>query len=79
MERTAEGDQIVSRRDVEVLYLEGELARVRGTLDAGDLVIADGTHRVVPGQRVESIRVGTTLEITTERGDLVSDDLEHSP
>lgn len=56
--RTSEGDQVVSRRDVEVIYLEGEWARVRGTLDEGDLVVADGTHRVVLGQKVESIRVG---------------------
>lgn len=53
----------VARRDVEVLYSQNEgqsisdgngvaggRAFVRGLVEAGDLVIASGTHRVVPGQ-----------------------------
>lgn len=43
----------VSRRYVEVLRLEGDQALVRGTLSAGDAVVAEGTHRLVPGQRVQ--------------------------
>jgi RND family efflux transporter MFP subunit len=46
------GEQHISRRYVEVIHLEDNRAWVRGTLDAGELVIADGTHRVVPGQQV---------------------------
>lgn len=49
----------VARRDVEVLHTDdafsqGEAVRVlvRGTLEAGDRVIASGTHRLVPGQVV---------------------------
>ena len=62
--RMGDGKQIVSRRSVEVIHTEGERARVRGTLDDGDLVISDGTHRVVPGQRVEPIEVGAALELS---------------
>jgi len=46
--------QKVSRRYVELTHLENDRALVRGTLDAGDLVISDGTHRVVPGQEVRA-------------------------
>jgi RND family efflux transporter MFP subunit len=38
---------------VEVLYTEGDRALVRGTLQPGDQVIANGTHRIVPGQQVQ--------------------------
>jgi RND family efflux transporter MFP subunit len=66
--RMGDGKRIVSRRSVEVIHTEGERARVRGTLDDGDLVISDGTHRVVPGQRVEPIEVSATRELS--RSDL---------
>jgi RND family efflux transporter MFP subunit len=42
----------VERRSVELLALEDERVLVRGALADGDRVIANGTHRVVPGQRV---------------------------
>lgn len=42
----------VARRDLEVLHSESDRVLVRGTLNAGDQVIAGGTHRVVPGQVV---------------------------
>lgn len=54
--------QVVTRRHVEVVHLEGERVRVRGTLDDGDLIVADGIHRVVPGQRVEPIPVNVALQ-----------------
>ena len=41
-----------NRRFVEVLHLEGQRAWVRGMLSPGDRVIANGTHRIVEGQRV---------------------------
>ena len=53
----AEGEpqeQVVGQRYVELLHLEKDRAFVRGTLDEGELVIANGVHRVVPGQRVRS-------------------------
>lgn len=48
-----EGDEsIVAREAVEVLHTETDRAFVRGTLEAGDRVVATGLQRVVPGQRV---------------------------
>ena len=43
---------IVRREAVEVLHAETNRAFVRGTLESSDQVIANGLHRVVPGQRV---------------------------
>ena len=45
----------VSRRDVEVLYTEGDRVLVRGTINAGDRIILSGTHRIVVGQLVDPI------------------------
>ncbi len=45
-------DNVVVRRDIEVLDTIGSDSFVRGTLQAGDRVVASGTHRVVVGQRV---------------------------
>lgn len=42
----------VERREVEVLHTEGDRVLVRGTIQAGDTVIVDGTQRIVPGQLV---------------------------
>ncbi|MDM7952333.1 MAG: hypothetical protein QUV07_03830 [Cyanobium sp. CZS 25K] len=44
----------VARRLVELLHSEGDRSLVRGTLRPGEQVIAAGTHRVVPGQRVQA-------------------------
>ena len=47
------GDRtIAGLRTVEVIYVEGDTAYATGALNDGDLVIADGTHRIVPGQNV---------------------------
>lgn len=43
----------VERKDVEILSIEGDRLLVRGTLTAGDKVIVEGVHRIVPGQMVE--------------------------
>ncbi len=45
---------IVARRDVEVLHTDGDRVLVRGTLQDGDRAITTGTHRIVPGQTVIS-------------------------
>ncbi|WP_299280941.1 efflux RND transporter periplasmic adaptor subunit [uncultured Tateyamaria sp.] len=37
---------------VEVLQIEGDTAYVRGTLSGEALIVPDGTHRLVPGDRV---------------------------
>jgi multidrug efflux pump subunit AcrA (membrane-fusion protein) len=39
-------------RTVEVIHQQSERVYVQGTLLDGDLVVADGTHRVVAGQGV---------------------------
>ncbi len=41
---------------IEVLHAEGDRAFVRGTFKDGDLVIAQGTDRVVAGQRIALAR-----------------------
>ncbi|MGE0626042.1 MAG: efflux RND transporter periplasmic adaptor subunit [Pseudomonadales bacterium] len=43
------------RRLVDVLHIEAERAFVRGTLQAGDRIIADGVQRIVPGQQVSLV------------------------
>jgi len=54
---------ILRRHFVEVLHIESERAWVRGTLsdegraESGLVVVADGTHRVAPGQRVTIARI----------------------
>lgn len=42
----------LSARPVELLRTQGDFAEIRGPLNAGDLVVMKGTHRVVPGQAV---------------------------
>ncbi len=46
----------LQRRDVEILQTESDRVLVRGTLQSGDEVIINGTHRLVPGQLVRPIR-----------------------
>ncbi|MHC2066059.1 efflux RND transporter periplasmic adaptor subunit [Bremerella sp. T1] len=50
-------DRIIERRAVEVIHSESEQSFVRGTLVAGDQVVARGVNRLVPGMEVE---VGAT-------------------
>ena len=50
---TADGNNTkVDRRYVEILKTESDRVLVRGTLQPGDEIIANGTHRLVPGQLV---------------------------
>jgi multidrug efflux pump subunit AcrA (membrane-fusion protein) len=49
-----EGEEAkVARHFVEVVHVENDRAWIRGTLDGDVEVVADGTHRIVPGQPVE--------------------------
>ncbi|GAA3957470.1 efflux RND transporter periplasmic adaptor subunit [Allohahella marinimesophila] len=48
------------RKDVEILAVQSRQIYVRGTLEDGDLVVADSTMRFVPGQLV-SVVSNTTL------------------
>lgn len=49
-----EQEEVVARRDVELLDTLGQLSYVRGTLQTGDQIVASGTHRVVVGQKVST-------------------------
>ena len=44
----------VERSVLEVLHTQSDRVLVRGTLEAGDLAIASGTHRIVAGQLVRA-------------------------
>lgn len=45
----------VRPESVEILHQESDRALVRGTLQAGDRVVASGVHRLVPGQQVQPL------------------------
>lgn len=45
----------VRPESVEILHQESNRALVQGTLQAGDLVVANGVHRLVPGQQVNPL------------------------
>ncbi|MGI9429508.1 MAG: efflux RND transporter periplasmic adaptor subunit [Bythopirellula sp.] len=59
----ASDNPLAERRIVEVGQLEDQQALVSGTLNDGDLLVVDGLHRLVPGQRVQSTLV--TSEFAT--------------
>ena len=58
-----EGTHELQTRTLEILHAEDERAFVRGTLNRGELLIADGTHRVVAGQFV---RVDATSRLAQQ-------------
>lgn len=43
---------------VEVIQIEGDTAYVRGTLQGPATIVPDGTHRLVPGDRVQLAEAG---------------------
>lgn len=48
-----QGDETrLVRKNVELLHQQSDRAFVRGTLAAGDRIVVDGTHRLVPGMAV---------------------------
>ncbi len=44
---------VVGKREVDVVSTDGDFVLVRGTLQAGDRIVAKGAHRVTTGQLVE--------------------------
>jgi multidrug efflux pump subunit AcrA (membrane-fusion protein) len=46
---------MIEQSNVEVLHTESDRVFVRGTLQPGDQVVINGTHRLVPGQQVVPI------------------------
>ena len=51
----AAGTYEVQAQSVEILHQESDRALVRGTLQPGDRIVADGVHRLVPGQQVNPL------------------------
>ncbi len=51
----------VARKMLELVQLETDWALVRGEIVAGEAVIVNGSHRVVPGQRVKINDVSSQL------------------
>jgi len=47
--------QITAREAVEVLEIQGDMAYVKGTINNGDLIVAHGVHRLVPGAFVRVV------------------------
>ncbi|MBL6708773.1 MAG: efflux RND transporter periplasmic adaptor subunit [Pseudomonadales bacterium] len=47
-----DNENTIQRRLIEIVHNEGDRAFVRGLLSPGDRVVATGTQRIVPGQRV---------------------------
>lgn len=56
---------VVSGRAVEVLHTSGERAIIRGSVFPGEKFVADGVHRVVPGQRVVDSGQGLNVDNPT--------------
>lgn len=50
--KPVDGEYVVEQRDVTLVETFGTKSLVAGTLESNMHVILDGTHRVVPGQRV---------------------------
>jgi hypothetical protein len=77
---TPEADQpvevfTVGRRDVEVIYTEGDRVLVRGTVQGGDRAITSGTQRVVPGETVRTRDVGAQSLAPSDLGNRQGFDL----
>ncbi|MEM7760762.1 MAG: efflux RND transporter periplasmic adaptor subunit [Cyanobacteria bacterium P01_A01_bin.40] len=43
----------VQQQAVEIIHHQGDRVLVRGTLQSGDRIIANGIHRLIPGQKVK--------------------------
>ncbi len=46
---------VLEQRSIEILHQESDRVLVRGTLREGDRIVANGVHRLVPGQIVRPI------------------------
>ncbi len=50
--KDSDGGMAAVREVVEVLHVSGDRAYVRGSINDGDKLIADGVHRIAPGTLV---------------------------
>lgn len=57
VQRDGAGITRIAFENVQILHSEGDRVFVSGSLQDGDLVIDGGTARLVPGKRVEVVRV----------------------
>lgn len=46
------GESVVERQYLEILATEAERVLVKGTITPGDLIVTEGIHRLIPGQKV---------------------------
>lgn len=51
-----DGTYQVQPKSVEILHQESDRVLVRGTLQAGDRIVANGVYRLVPGQQVRPLQ-----------------------
>ena len=49
----------VQPQGIEILHQAGDRVLVRGTVQPGDLIVANGAHRLAPGQQVQPINLVT--------------------
>ena len=61
----AEDGYVLVKHTLEILHADERRAFVRGTLESGDLLVSEGTHRVVAGQRVD---IGGGSRLATAAG-----------
>lgn len=52
----------VEQRDIEILHVEGERVLVRGTLQLGDRIVSNSSHRLTLGQRVHPVNMSLVHE-----------------
>ncbi|GAB4130329.1 MAG: efflux RND transporter periplasmic adaptor subunit [Rhodothalassiaceae bacterium] len=64
--RAPDGVERVVFENVQLLHSEKDRAYVSGTVNEGDLLIDGGVARVVPGRRVEVVRINTLVAATSE-------------
>jgi len=59
----------VAPQSVEIIHQEADRVLVRGTLQPDDRVVANGTHRLVPGQPVEPLEQISQFVTDTPAGE----------
>lgn len=60
--------QVIERRTIEILLLTDDHALVAGSLQAGELVVLDGSNRITPGQNVTPSIVSASFSQTGPPG-----------
>ena len=58
------GDLRVQKRDIEIVKTDSRRVLAKGTIKAGDVIIANGVHRVTEGQRVVGTAAPATSDLT---------------